>query len=188
MQKTLSLLLSTAALIALLTSCETGAQTGKPSKAATAGKKIVSNLTSVVSNSPADTRGIEKVARYKAQAEALAPGAPNTAQGSYSSLGAAIDAWVFAKSAEADRLASASFGQVDLSAASTSDVAEAFEEFKKAAELRGTRPESATAAILLGALADGLRKAAKEDRSASAASIQKTLSRLKLASWNSVRS
>jgi hypothetical protein len=178
--------LVTGAIGALLVSCETGSQSGTASKGAALGKKVVSNLPSVVSSSSADNRGLEKVARYKAQAEALAKGAPNSAQSSYANLSATIDAWVFAKTADAERLADARFGQVDLSAESTTDVAADFNTFKNMVEAGGTHTESATAAILLSAVAESVAKAAKQSRTASAESLKKTLARLKLASWSSV--
>jgi hypothetical protein len=188
MKKTLSLLISAGAVIAILASCETGAETGKPSKAAGFGKKLVSQATSVVSSNPEEYKAIEKIARYKCDAERLAKTAPATAESSYNSLGSAIDAWIFAKGAEATRLGAASLGQVDLSTASASEVSAAFDEFKKAAEVRGSRPESAAAAALVTALFDKLRRDAKEARKESAQSLKETLRELKLSSWKSIHS
>lgn len=58
----------------------------------------------------------------KSLAEAMSKAAPDSAAGSYRQLAAAMEGWIFAKSAEADRLVPLFSGRVDMSVPTISRV------------------------------------------------------------------
>tara|TARA_R110002096_G_scaffold13623_2_gene47998 strand:- start:3756 stop:4298 length:543 start_codon:yes stop_codon:yes gene_type:complete len=177
----LPLFLSACLSLAIFTSCTSNNLDGGGDGAATG-----LGLTSVV---PKNAEGMKNLAYLEEECKVLVElAADDSAKAKYTITKRMVDKWIDQKTAEAERLALKSIGQVDLSPDSISSIVRAKNSFEEAVTTAGGETdESAIALGMVMQVASKAKSFADAKRAESVSLLVSQLEEMRWETWDEIR-